>query len=89
MTIARTGPYDPEAVWRESPLRLQDLNGPPAHSTGIIFMPTDPLYYIALIQMGIVLALVIEATDGQIMRWIEPQLLQEIIRAPPRKSARS
>jgi predicted DNA-binding transcriptional regulator AlpA len=30
--------------------------------------------------MGITLALVIEATDGQIMRWIEPQLLQEIVR---------
>jgi hypothetical protein len=41
---------------------------------------TDPLYDIALIQLSIALALVIEATDGQIMRWIEPQLLQEIVR---------
>ena len=72
MTIAWTGPYDLEAIWRERPLRLQDLNGPPAHSTGIIFMPTDPLYDIALIKMGIPLALVIKATDGQIMRWIKP-----------------
>ena len=30
--------------------------------------------------VGIALALVIEATDGQIMRWIEPQLLQETVR---------
>ena len=70
----------PEAVWRQSPLCLQGLDGPPTHSTGIILVSTDPLYDIALIQMGIALALVIEATDGQIMRWIEPQLLQEIVR---------
>src|SRR6516165_4109000 len=80
VTIARTGQYDSQAVWRQRPLRPQGLDGPPTHSTGIILVPTDSLYDIALIKMGIALALVIETTDGQITRWIEPHLLQEIVR---------
>src|SRR4029077_20964074 len=80
VTIARTGPYDPQSIWRQGPLCLQGVDGPPTHSTGIILVPTDPLYDITLIRMGTALALVIETTDGQIMRWIEPHLLQEIVR---------
>ena len=75
VTITRTGPYDPQAVRRHSPLRLQGLDGPPTYSTGIIFSPADPLYDIALVPIGTGLALIIEATDGQIMCRIEPQLL--------------
>jgi hypothetical protein len=54
---------------------LQDLYGPLTHSTGIIFLPADPLYDIALVPIVTGLALIIEATDGQIMCRIEPQLL--------------
>src|SRR6266852_4896831 len=49
VTVARTGPYDPEAAWRQFALCPQGLDGPPAHRTGIILAPTDPLHDIALI----------------------------------------
>ena len=52
VTVTRTGPYDPQAVRRHSPLCLQDLYGPLTHSTGIIFLPADPLYDIALVPIG-------------------------------------
>ena len=58
VTIARTGPYDPQAVRRHSPRCLQDLDGPLTHSTGIIFLPTDPLDHIALVPIATALALV-------------------------------
>ena len=72
VTIPRTGPYDPQAVRLHSPLCLQDLYGPLTYSTGIIFSPADPLYDIALVPIGTGLALIIEATDGQIVCRIEP-----------------
>jgi hypothetical protein len=49
VAIARTGPYDPEALWGQSPLCLQGLDSPPTHSTGIVLVPADPLHDIALI----------------------------------------
>jgi len=64
VTIPRTGPYDPQAIWRHSPLCLQDFDGPPTRNTGIIFAPADPLDDIALVPIGTGLALIIEATVG-------------------------
>ena len=49
VTVARAGPDDPEDPRRQNPLCLQALDGPPAHRTGIILAPTDPLHDIALI----------------------------------------
>src|SRR5712664_3717412 len=49
MTIARTGPYDSQALWRRSAVCPQGLDGPPTHGTGIVLVPTDPLHDIALI----------------------------------------
>jgi hypothetical protein len=46
-----------------------------AHSTGIILSPAYRLDDIALVPMGTGLALIIEATEGQIICRIEPQLL--------------
>ena len=74
VTIPRTGPYDPQAIRRYSALCLQDLDGPPTHSAGIIFPPADRLHDIALVPIGTG-ALIIEATVGQIMCRVEPQLL--------------
>ena len=71
VTVTGTGPYDPQAVRRHSPLGLQDLDGPLTHRAGIIFLPTDQLYDIALVPICTGLALIIEATDGQIMYRIE------------------
>ena len=51
------------------------LHGPLTHGTGIILLPADPLYDIALVPIGTGLALIIEATEGQIMCRTEPQLL--------------
>jgi hypothetical protein len=48
------------------------VDGPPAHRTGIVLAPTNPLYDIALIGTGVALAFVIEAAKSQIMRRIEP-----------------
>src|SRR5215469_9423961 len=50
VTVARAGPDDPEASGGQLTLRLQSLDGPPAHRTGIILAATNPLYDIALIR---------------------------------------
>src|SRR5262249_23436917 len=49
VTVARAGPDDPEGPGRQNPLCLQTHDRPPAHRTGIILAPTDPLHDIALI----------------------------------------
>src|SRR6516225_6926897 len=72
VAVARAGPDDPEDPGRQNPLCLQALDGSPAHRTGIVLAPTNPLHDIALIGTGLALAFVIEAADSQIMRRIEP-----------------
>ena len=79
MTIAGTGPHDPQAVRGQGARLLQGLQRPVTHGASVVFPLTHTRHHILLARQGAARTLLIEGTASHIPLGIEPELVQEII----------
>ena len=79
MTIAGTGPHDPQAVRGQGARLLQGLKRPVTHGSSIVFPLTHTRHHVLLAGQGAALTLLVEGTAGQIPLGVEPKLVQEIV----------